>query len=62
MKDKSTKVGGRRNSTGNDTTAGNSVGAPGARRSFSSSKTQAVAKQNTRFKKTRTRRGESNAV
>ena len=63
-KDNSTKVGGRRNSVGNDYTAGNST-APGRmeeRRSFDSSKTQAVAKQNTRFEKTRTRRGETNAV
>ena len=60
--DKSTKVGGRRNSTGNDTTAGNATGKPGKSRSFQSSKTTAVAKQNSRFGKTRTRKGESNAV
>lgn len=66
IKDKSTKVGGRRNSIGNDYTAGNSVGNgmddSRNNRSFASSKSQAVAKQNTRFKKTRTRRGERDAV
>lgn len=62
MKDRSTSVGGRRNKTGNDSTAGNSVGAPGKRRSFGSSKTQSVAKQNNRFKDTRTRSGKSDAV
>jgi hypothetical protein len=62
MKDRSTKVGGRRNSVGNNTTAGNSVGTPGKVRDFNPSKTTAVAKQSGRFKKTRTRRGEKNAV
>lgn len=60
-KDNKTSVGGRRNSVGNDYTAGNSVG-NGMDRSFSSSKTTSVAKQNKRFEKTRTRRGEKDAV
>jgi hypothetical protein len=61
MKDRSTSVGGRRSKAGNDATAGNS--SQGATsRSFSSSKTVGVAKQNKRFAKTRTRGGKSNAI
>ena len=62
MKDTSTKVGGRRNKAGNDATAGNSVGSPGKRRSFQSSKVTGVAKENKRFDKTRTRKGRKDAV
>lgn len=62
MKDKSTKVGGRRNKagsmTGPNNTAGNSCGTGyGRRRDFGTSKTTAVANQSRRFKATRTRRG-----
>ena len=64
--DKSTGVGGRVKSAGSKTgpnnTAGNSYQEKTPARSFASSRTQSVAKQNTRFKKTRTRRGEKNAV
>jgi hypothetical protein len=49
--DKSTKVGGRRNATGNDMSAGNSVTRPGTRRSFQNSKTTAVARQDKRSTK-----------
>ena len=46
--DKSTKVGGRRNATGNDMTAGNSVTRPGPRRSFQGNTVTAVSQQDRR--------------
>ena len=53
--DYKTGVGGRRNSVGNDVTAGNSVKAPSKSMAFKGDKVQAVSKQASRFKKTRTR-------
>lgn len=66
-KDYSTNVGGRRKAAGSKTgannTAGNSTnGAMGKRRNFGTSKTTAVARENKRFAKTRTRRGRKDAV
>ena len=49
--DKSTKVGGRRNATGTDMTAGNSVTRPGPRRSFQGNTVTAVAQQDRRSTK-----------
>ena len=64
--DKSTGVGGRSNATGSKTgpnnTAGNSYQEKTPSRSFATSKTQSVAKENKRFAKTRTRRGRTDAV
>lgn len=51
MKDRSTKVGGRRNAVGNDMTAGNSITKPGRRRKFQDSKTFAVAREDKRYAK-----------
>lgn len=53
--DYSTGVGGRRNATGNDYTAGNSVAGP--RKSQAGNAVTAVGNQAKRFEKTRTRRG-----
>lgn len=60
--DRSGKVGGRRNKTGNDRTAGNSVTSPGKRRSFQGSKVTAVARETKRFTKSKTRSGRTNSV
>ena len=64
--DYSTNVGGRSKKAGSKTgannTAGNSSGTFGKRRNFQSSKTTAVARENKRFAKTRTRSGRKNAV
>jgi hypothetical protein len=59
-KDNSTGVGGRRNSVGDDYSAGNSVA--GSRKSMAGNNVQAVKDQASRFKKTRTRRGKTNAI
>jgi|SaaInlV_165m_DNA_1040744.scaffolds.fasta_scaffold44540_2 hypothetical protein len=60
--DRSGSVGGRRSKTGNDMTAGNSVTRPGKRRSFQSSRTEAVAKESTRFEKNQIHGGRKDSL